>query len=149
MIFLFWLVLVQTYFLAIKKEVVTKSIVSKKRFRVASVDICDAECPVARASDVLSGKWTTLIVRDLLSGVKRYSELQRSLAGISPRMLAARLAMLESAGLISKTIYPTVPPKTEYRLTDHGRQIEPVIAAMAAFGVTLGATPLAISLGKS
>ncbi len=101
--------------------------------------ICDEECPVSRASDVLSGKWTTLIVRDLLSGKKRYSELQRSLSGISPRMLAARLSMLEQAGLIGKTIYPTVPPKTEYELTSAGRRIEPVIAAMAAFGAGLGA----------
>ena len=100
-------------------------------------DLCDDDCPVAKASGVLSGKWTTLIVRDLLSGTKRYSALQRSLAGISPRMLAARLAMLEEAGLITKTIYPTVPPKTEYSLTEKGRQVEPVIAAMAAFGATL------------
>ena len=102
--------------------------------------ICDDECPVARASEILSGKWTTLIVRDLLSGKKRYSELQRSLLGISPRMLAARLSMLEQAGLITKRIYPTVPPKTEYELTEAGRRIEPVIAAMAAFGAGLAAT---------
>ena len=102
-------------------------------------DVCDEECPVAKASEVLSGKWTTLIVRDLLSGKKRYSELQRSLSGISPRMLAARLAMLEDAGLVAKTIYPTVPPKTEYELTVAGRRIEPVIAAMAAFGAGLDA----------
>lgn len=102
--------------------------------------LCDEKCPVATASEVLSGKWTTLIVRDLLSGKKRYSQLQRSLAGISPRMLAARLAMLEEAGLIAKTIYPTVPPKTEYELTAAGRRIEPVIAAMAEFGAGLAAT---------
>lgn len=101
--------------------------------------ICSDECPVSRASDVLSGKWTTLIVRDLLSGRKRYSQLQRSLSGISPRMLAARLSMLEEAGLITKTIYPTVPPKTEYELTAAGRRIEPVILAMAAFGAGLAA----------
>lgn len=101
--------------------------------------ICDDECPVAKASEILSGKWTTLIVRDLLSGKKRYSELQRSLLGISPRMLAARLSMLEQAGLITKTIYPTVPPKTEYELTEAGRRIEPVIAAMADFGAGLAA----------
>ncbi|WP_340161340.1 helix-turn-helix domain-containing protein [uncultured Hoeflea sp.] len=101
--------------------------------------ICDDECPVARASEILSGKWTTLIVRDLLSGKKRYSELQRSLLGISPRMLAARLSMLEQAGLITKRIYPTVPPKTEYERTEAGRRIEPVIAAMAAFGAGLAA----------
>jgi DNA-binding HxlR family transcriptional regulator len=101
--------------------------------------LCNDDCPVARASGVLSGKWTTLIVRDLLSGKKRYSELQRSLAGISPRMLAARLSMLEESGLIAKTIYPTVPPKTEYELTGAGRRIEPVIAAMAEFGAGLAA----------
>ena len=101
--------------------------------------ICNDECPVSRASDVFSGKWTTLIVRDLLSGRKRYSQLQRSLSGISPRMLAARLSMLEEAGLITKTIYPTVPPKTEYELTATGRRIEPVILAMAAFGAGLAA----------
>ncbi|MBV6648947.1 MAG: helix-turn-helix transcriptional regulator [Hoeflea sp.] len=102
-------------------------------------DICDEDCPVAKASEVLSGKWTTLIVRDLLSGKKRYSELQRSLSGISPRMLAARLSMLEDAGLVTKTIYPTVPPKTEYELTAEGRRIEPVIVAMASFGTGLTA----------
>ncbi len=100
-------------------------------------EICDDKCPVLRASEVLGGKWTTLIVRDLLPGKKRYSQLQRSLGGISPRMLAARLRMLERAGLISKTIYPTVPPKTEYALTGEGRRIEPVIAAMAVFGAEI------------
>lgn len=100
-------------------------------------DLCDVNCPVSRASDVLSGKWTTLIVRDLLSGTKRYNELQKSLVGISPRMLAARLSMLESEGLVKKTIYPTVPPKTEYQLSQKGRRLEPVIAAMAAFGAEL------------
>lgn len=99
---------------------------------------CDADCPVARAARILDGKWTTLIFRDLLGGTRRYSELQRSLAGISPRMLATRLAMLESAGLISKKIYPTVPPRTEYSVTESGRAVEPVIAAMAAFGRRLG-----------
>jgi DNA-binding HxlR family transcriptional regulator len=100
---------------------------------------CDETCPVAQASEVLSGKWTTLILRDLLSGKKRYSELQKSLDGVSPRMLAARLAMLAENGLIAKTIYPTVPPKTEYELTDFGRSVGPVIEAMAAFGTGLAA----------
>lgn len=95
---------------------------------------CQTGCPVARAAEIIGGKWTTLIVRDLLSGTKRYSELQRSLEGVSPRMLAARLAMLEERGLVAKRIYPTVPPKTDYTLTAKGKTLEPVIAAMAAFG---------------
>ncbi|MCB1517907.1 MAG: helix-turn-helix transcriptional regulator [Hyphomicrobiaceae bacterium] len=97
-------------------------------------DDCETDCPVARTAEIISGKWTTLIVRDLLSGTKRYSQLQRSLAGISPRMLAERLNMLVDQGLVDKTIFPTVPPKTEYTLTARGWALEPVIAAMAAFG---------------
>lgn len=110
---------------------------SENDMLTAIADTCDDGCPVARAAQILDGKWTTLIFRDLLGGTKRYSELQRSVAGISPRMLASRLAMLEETGLISKTIYPTVPPKTEYTATALGREVEPVIAAMAAFGERL------------
>lgn len=98
---------------------------------------CSSDCPVAAAASVLDGKWTTLIFRELLGGTKRYSQLQRAIAGISPRMLAMRLGDLEASGLVDKTIYPTVPPKTEYALTPLGRTIEPVIAAMAEFGVQL------------
>ena len=98
---------------------------------------CDVNCPIARASKVLDGKWMMLVIRDLLSGTKRYSELQRSIIGISPRMLAARLISLEQAGLISKKIYPTVPPKTEYSLTAAGLRLMPVIKAMAQFGSSL------------
>ncbi|WP_137152067.1 helix-turn-helix domain-containing protein [Devosia sp. FKR38] len=98
---------------------------------------CASDCPVAEAAGVLDGKWTTLIFRELLGGTKRYSQLQRAIAGISPRMLATRLHDLEARGLIAKTIYPTVPPKTEYTLTALGHSVEPVIAAMAQFGVQL------------
>lgn len=100
-------------------------------------DRCRPDCPVAAAAAVLDGKWTTLIFRELLGGTRRYSELQRGLVGISPRMLALRLAALDAAGLISKTIYPTIPPKTEYALTELGRAAQPVIVAMAQFGVRL------------
>ncbi|MCB9994356.1 MAG: helix-turn-helix transcriptional regulator [Hyphomicrobiaceae bacterium] len=100
---------------------------------------CEPDCPVARTADIISGKWTTLIIRDLLSGTKRYSQLQKSLAGISPRMLAERLNMLAEHGIVSKTIYPTVPPKTEYSLTDRGLALGPMIEAMAVFGESLAA----------
>jgi DNA-binding HxlR family transcriptional regulator len=103
-------------------------------------DVCGPDCPVARANSILGGKWTTLVLRDLMSGTKRYSELQRSLSGISPRMLADRLTLLEGEGLISKTIYPVVPPKTEYSLTAKGVAIVPVITAMAEFGRVLQAS---------
>ncbi|WP_354001983.1 winged helix-turn-helix transcriptional regulator [Stagnihabitans tardus] len=98
---------------------------------------CAEDCPVARAHGVLGGKWTTLIFRDLLPGPQRYSGLMRSLGGISPRMLAERLDMLEEAGLVERRVYPTNPPTTDYRLTALGQGMGPVIAAMAAFGSSL------------
>jgi len=106
--------------------------------KTAKMD-CRPDCPVARAHEVLGGKWTTLIFRDLMGGVRRYSELMRSLDGISPRMLAERLKMLEAEGLVTRTVFPTVPPTTEYALTELGRGMGPVIQAMAAFGVALQA----------
>lgn len=98
---------------------------------------CDISCPVQRTAQVLDGKWTTLVLRDLLGGKKRYSELQRSLVGISPRLLAARLKALEEQGLVTRTAFATVPPTTEYALTALGHQIMPVVQAMAAYGQTL------------
>jgi DNA-binding HxlR family transcriptional regulator len=100
---------------------------------------CEKGCPVARAHAVLGGKWTTLVFRDLLGGRRRYSELMRSLAGISPRMLAERLKMLEAEGLVLRHVHPTVPPTTDYELTALGRSMGPVIEAMAEFGVALQA----------
>ncbi len=98
---------------------------------------CGVSCPVQRTAQVLDGKWTTLVLRDLLGGKKRYSELQRSLQGISPRLLAARLKALEQQGLVTRTVFATVPPTTEYALTAQGRKIMPVVQAMAAYGQTL------------
>lgn len=104
---------------------------------------CDTRCPVQRAAQVLDGKWTTLILRDLLGGKKRYSELQRSLRGISPRLLALRLRTLEEQQILTRTQFPTVPPTTEYELTPQGLRLLPVIEAMAAFGASLPDAPTA------
>jgi DNA-binding HxlR family transcriptional regulator len=98
---------------------------------------CNASCPVQRAAQVLDGKWTTLVLRDLLGGKKRYSELQRSLVGISPRLLADRLKTLEQQGLVTRTAFATVPPTTEYALTAQGQQVMPVVQALADYGQTL------------
>lgn len=95
---------------------------------------CTPDCPVQRAARVIDGKWTTLIVRDLLAGTRRFSELQRSLQPISPRLLTARLRLLEDEGVLTRTVHATVPPTTEYTLTVHGRRLLSVIEAMAAFG---------------
>ena len=95
---------------------------------------CNTECPVQKTSKIIEGKWTTLIIRDLLGGKKRYSELQRSLANISPKLLAARLRMLEQSKLIKRTVYPTVPVTTEYELTPLGKKLKKVIMSMSEFG---------------
>ena len=100
-------------------------------------ETCTGACPVARAAAVLSGKWTTLIFRELLGGTKRYSQLQTALGHISPKVLADRLRYLEAEGLIRRDLFPTIPPRTEYSLTETGRRIEPVIHAMAHFGTML------------
>jgi DNA-binding HxlR family transcriptional regulator len=98
---------------------------------------CDASCPVQRAAQVLDGKWTILVLRDLMGGTKRYSELQRSLVGISPRLLADRLKALEAQGLLTRTAFATVPPTTEYSLTPQGLTLLPVVQALAEFGSTV------------
>jgi DNA-binding HxlR family transcriptional regulator len=95
---------------------------------------CDDQCPVHQTAQILEHKWVTLIVRDLLGGKKRFSELAQSLAGISAKVLSERLRELEAAGLVTRTVYPTVPPSTEYQLTELGKKLEVVIRAMQEFG---------------
>jgi DNA-binding HxlR family transcriptional regulator len=91
-------------------------------------------CPVARTADIISGKWTLLIIRDLTTGTKRFSELERSLAGISPKTLSERLSALEREGVLHRRTYAEVPPKVEYSLTEKGQELVHVIDAMRAYG---------------
>lgn len=94
----------------------------------------DGSCPVSRALDALDGRWTILVVRDLLGGTKRFGELRRSLVGISPKTLTDRLRNLEEHGLVERRIYAEVPPRVEYSLTESGRTLEPVLVALARWG---------------
>jgi DNA-binding HxlR family transcriptional regulator len=105
----------------------------------AMTDCADETCPVARAVGVLDGKWTILVIRDLLGGTRRFSELRASLAGISPKTLTDRLRGLEEHGLVERASYPEIPPRVEYRLTPAGRTLEPVLAALADWGRTVAA----------
>lgn len=100
----------------------------------------DETCPVARSVAVLDGKWTMLVLRDLLRGTKRFSQLRESLTGISPKTLTDRLRALEEQGMVQRVVYPEIPPRVEYTLTERGREVEPVINALAAWA---GGTPLA------
>jgi DNA-binding HxlR family transcriptional regulator len=78
-------------------------------------------CPVCATSDIVCGKWTLLIIRDLAEGRARFCELERSLAGISPRTLSLRLRALEEEGVVERDTFSEVPPRVEYGLTEKGR----------------------------
>jgi DNA-binding HxlR family transcriptional regulator len=100
----------------------------------------DATCPVCRTADIVCGKWTLLLVRDLAEGRSRFCELERSLQGISPRTLSLRLRALEDEGIVERHTYPEVPPRVEYALTEKGRALLPIIDDMRTYGnVWLGA----------
>ncbi len=99
----------------------------------------DGSCPVARAVQVLGGKWALLVIRDLLAGTRRFGELRDALEGVSPKTLTDRLRELEAAGLVRRTMYNEIPPRVEYELTDLGRASLPVIEALAALGRELPA----------
>jgi DNA-binding HxlR family transcriptional regulator len=94
----------------------------------------DASCPVCATADIICGKWTMLVIRDLAEGRARFCELERSLAGISPRTLSLRLRALEEHGIVERNTYPEVPPRVEYCLTTKGEALAPLIEDMRRYG---------------
>ena len=92
------------------------------------------EDPVERALAVVGPKWILLIVRHLLDGPRRYTEIERALGRANPKMVTARLRELEAAGLLTRTSYPEIPPRVEYALTERGRALRPVVDALGAWG---------------
>lgn len=89
---------------------------------------------IAGAMQIIGNKWTALLLRDLASGPKRFSELQLSVTGINPRTLSQRLDELEHSGIITKASYAEVPPRIEYTLTAKGIDLIPVLRQMAQWG---------------
>ncbi len=94
----------------------------------------DPSCPVCRTAEIVCGKWTLLVIRDLADGRSRFCELERSLHGISPRTLSLRLRALEEEGIVHRQTYPEVPPRVEYALTAKGRALVPLIEDMRVYG---------------
>lgn len=92
-------------------------------------------CPVCRTAEIVCGKWTLLLIRDLTDGCSRFCELERSLAGISPRTLSLRLRALEEESIVERHTFPEVPPRVEYALTEKGRALVPLIESMRAYGI--------------
>ena len=91
-------------------------------------------CSVAATAEIIGAKWTALLVHDLSEGARRFSELEHSCTGISPRTLSERLRVLESEGIVERRSYAESPPRVEYELTDKGEALLLIIDAMREFG---------------
>lgn len=91
-------------------------------------------CPVEATIDLIGGKYKAVILWHLTGGTKRFSELKRLMPKITEKMLTQQLRDLESNGLITRTVYPVVPPKVEYDMSELGRSISPVLQAMCDWG---------------
>jgi DNA-binding HxlR family transcriptional regulator len=96
--------------------------------------LSNSTCPVCRTAEVVCGKWTLLLIRDLAEGNSRFCELERSLEGISPRTLSLRLRALEEEGIVERHTYPEVPPRVEYALTRKGEALVPLVEDMRSYG---------------
>lgn len=92
------------------------------------------ECPVETTLKLIGNKWKVLIIRDLLTGTKRFNELMKSLDGISQKVLTSNLRSMENDGIINRKVYPEVPPKVEYTLTKTGYSLQPVLHSMIIWG---------------
>ena len=98
---------------------------------LASLD----RCPVARTLNIIGERWTILILRDLsLQGPRKFQDFERSLTGISPNTLSARLKTLEEHGVVERRFYADHPPRAEYLLTEKGRELRPVLRALREWG---------------
>ena len=91
-------------------------------------------CPVEAAMDVIGGKYKALIGYELMGGTRRYHEIQKAVPQATPRMLSKQLKELEEDGVINRVLYPVVPPKTEYSLTELGQTLVPIVKALCNWG---------------
>ena len=98
----------------------------------------DETCPVCKTAEIVCGKWTLLLIRDLSEGRSRFCELERSLQGISPRTLSLRLRALEEEGIVERDTYPEVPPRVEYALSPLGATMAPPLKALGSWSLTHG-----------
>lgn len=94
-------------------------------------------CPVETTLEAIGGRWKVLVIYYLLDGAKRFGELTRLLKGISARTLTKQLRELEQSGIIERVVYPQIPPKVEYSLSSSGKNLQPILDAMHAWGEEL------------
>lgn len=91
-------------------------------------------CPVETTLMLISDRWKVLIIRDLLDGTKRFGELKKSVGNVSQKVLTANLRSMEASGLLTRKVYPEVPPRVEYTLTETGYSLRPILNAMVEWG---------------
>ena len=91
-------------------------------------------CPVETTLTLIGDRWKVLILRDLLPGTKRFGELRKSIGQVSQKVLTAQLRQMEDSGLLTRTVYPEVPPRVEYTLTELGYSLKPVLDALWCWG---------------
>lgn len=91
-------------------------------------------CPVETTLTLIGSKWKVLILRDLLPGKKRFGELKKSIGSVSQKVLTAQLREMEADGLVIRTVYPEVPPRVEYELSQLGLSLKPLLDTMWAWG---------------
>ncbi|MCD7886274.1 MAG: helix-turn-helix transcriptional regulator [Clostridiales bacterium] len=92
------------------------------------------QCPVETTLTLISDKWKVLILRDLMPGTKRFGELKRSIGHVSQKVLTTQLRQMEASGLVTRTVFPEVPPHVEYTLTELGYSLKPILDAMWEWG---------------
>ena len=92
-------------------------------------------CPVETTLTLIGDKWKVLILRDLMTGTKRFGELKRSVGNVSQKVLTAQLRAMEESGLVNRKVYAEVPPKVEYSLTELGQSLKPILDAMKVWGI--------------
>ncbi len=102
-------------------------------------------CPVETTLTLIGDKWKVLILRDLMSGTKRFGELKKSVGSVSQKVLTAQLRDMEASGLVSRKVYAEVPPRVEYSLTALGQSLKPILDAMWSWGEDYKASNLAKS----
>lgn len=93
------------------------------------------DCPVETTLMLISDRWKVLIIRDLMSGTKRFGELKRSVGNISQKVLTANLRSMEEDGLLTRKVFPEVPPRVEYTLTETGYSLKPILDSMTDWGM--------------
>ena len=92
------------------------------------------DCPVEITLQLIGDKWKVLILRDLMPGTKRFGELKKSIGTVSQKVLTAQLRQMEESGLLTRKVYPEVPPRVEYTLTELGYSLKPILDAMWTWG---------------